>query len=59
MAIDIFNIQPSVVDRSLSGKTILLAGAPKILGFQSVMIEMESSKNLEGCKMLIRTEVRN
>ena len=47
MAIDIFNIQPSVVDRSLSGKTILLAGAPKILGFQSVMIEMESSKNLE------------
>lgn len=30
MNIDIFNIQPSVVDRSLSGKTILLAGAPKI-----------------------------
>lgn len=32
MAIDIFNIQPSVVDRSLSGKTILLAGAPKNFG---------------------------
>lgn len=32
MAIDILNIEPSVIDRSLSGKTLLLAGAPKILG---------------------------
>lgn len=30
MAIDIFNLQPSVINKSLSGKSILLAGEPKI-----------------------------
>lgn len=32
MAIDILSIQPSVVPRNLSGKYVLLAGEPKILG---------------------------
>lgn len=30
MAIDILNLQPSVIDKKLSGKSILLAGEPKI-----------------------------
>lgn len=30
MAINLLELQPSVINRSLSGKTILLAGAPKI-----------------------------
>lgn len=30
MAINILDIEPSVIDRSLSGKTVLLAGIPKI-----------------------------
>lgn len=30
MGFDLLNLQPSVIDRSLSGKTLLLAGEPKI-----------------------------
>lgn len=31
--IDILSIQPSAINRSLSGKTILLAGEPKFWAF--------------------------
>ena len=30
MAINLLDLQPSVINKSLSGKTILLAGQPKI-----------------------------
>lgn len=32
MAFNLLELEPSVIDRSLSGKTLLLAGPPKFLG---------------------------
>lgn len=32
MAINLLDLEPSVIDRSLSGKTLLLGGLPKLLG---------------------------
>lgn len=33
MAINLLDIQPNVITRDLRSKYILLAGAPKVLGF--------------------------
>lgn len=35
--IDILNLEPSAINASLSGKSILLAGEPKILGLNVVI----------------------
>ena len=52
MAIDILTIEPSVIDRSLSGKTVLLAGSPKIgksefcaQSPQTLIIDLENGYN--------------
>ena len=36
--IDIFSLKPPEISRSLKGKYMLIYGAPKVLGIQSVTI---------------------
>lgn len=41
MAIDILNIQPSVISRDLKGKYVLIYGQPKTLGIRFIASKLQ------------------
>ena len=59
MAIDILSLEPTTISRNLKGKYMLVYGAPKVLGTNKVIYQLNSSKNWnpKSKDMGIRAEV--